>query len=120
MNSVESPTALNNSGDIDLIALVEMFWAEKLLISALVGLFLAIGWIYTERTPERWTSEVQLIPPAVVDLNPLNPPEMAIYTAMVETNRSDGNFSVKEGNLIAATMSPKTALLLASPKTAWL
>jgi len=65
--------------EIDLFELVENLWAQKILIILCAVSATLIGYVYTMIAPEKWTAEIQISAPSSVQIDSLNPPELAVF-----------------------------------------
>lgn len=64
---------------IDLFEIVENLWAQKILILLCTVSATLIGYVYTMIAPEKWTAEVQISAPSSLQIDSLNPPELAVF-----------------------------------------
>ena len=96
----------NDYDEIDLFELVENLWNQKLLIAAATTLALVFGGIYTVVAPEKWTAEAQLSAPKATAIDPLNPPELAVFREQVQLDSSNAESSLTELNRIASEITP--------------
>ena len=113
MDSSNSPQ-VNDYDEIDLFELVENLWDQKVLIAlfALVSFFL--GYCYTLVAPEKWTAEMHISEASPLQIDPLNPPELAVFKQQVsledqlkDKTQSDSKMlSVKVLNEVAPEITP--------------
>ena len=96
----------NDYDEIDLFELVENLWNQKLLIAASTVLALVFGGIYSAVAPAKWTAEAQLSAPKVTAIDPLNPPELAVFREQVQLDSSNAESSLTELNRIASEVTP--------------
>jgi len=113
VDSSNSPQ-VNDHDEIDLFELVENLWDQKVLIAlfALVSVFL--GHCYTLVAPEKWTAEMYISEASPLQIDSLNPPELAVFNQQVsledqlkDKTQSDSKMlSVKVLNEVAPEITP--------------
>ena len=82
MDSNNSPQ-VNDYDEIDLIELVENLWDKKVLIALFSVISTFLGYCYTLVAPEKWTAEMHISDASPLQIDPLNPPEFAVFKQKV-------------------------------------
>ena len=100
--------------EIDLFELVENLWAQKILIILCAVSATLIGYVYTMIAPEKWTAEIQISAPSSVQIDSLNPPELAVFKqqSSLDENSTDqsNSTSLEVLNDVAPEVVPKDLL----------
>ena len=113
MKSSKTPPTSDHD-EIDLFELVENLWAQKILIILCALSATLIGYVYTMIAPEKWTAEVQISAPSSVQIDSLNPPEMAVFKQQIsldeQSTDNSNSTSLKVLNDVAPKVVPKDLL----------
>jgi len=113
MDSNNSPQ-VNNYDEIDLFELVENLWDQKVLIALFVLVSVFLGYCYTLVASEKWTAEMHISEASPLQIEPLNPPELAVFKQQVsledqlkDKTQSDSKILfVKALNEVASEITP--------------
>lgn len=82
MDSNNSPQ-VNGYDEVDLFELVENLWNQKLLIALFSACSVGLGYCYTLIAPEKWTAEMHISNASPLQIDPLNPPELAVFKQQI-------------------------------------